>query len=164
MRESLGVGGVMNNPFSFCSSSKYYFIGGCGLFNCNCWVIFALFIFGVKIRIIRNELPENRTFLGRELLQAEEKVRFCRFSKWEFSQRSSSFSRKGRILQGPILLGITSAVPNDDIRAVSKPLDAEKVWGRCEENGHCSDRCLQKMLESYVSLCWLFFQSFLSQG
>jgi len=42
---------------------------------------------------------------------------------------------------------MTPAVSNDAICAMSKRLDDEKLWGRREEKGHCSDRCLQEMFQ-----------------
>jgi len=51
---------------------------------------------------------------------------------------------------------------NDDIRAVSKRLDGEKFWRRCEEKGHCSDRCLQEKFECYSFMwtcIWVLFMS-----
>jgi len=58
---------------------------------------------------------------------------------------------------------MTSAVPHDDIRAVSKRLDDETFWRRCEEKGFAVIDVCKRCLNAFP-LCGLVFKAFLSQG
>jgi len=64
----------------------------------------------------------------------------------KIEENSSSFPPKRRILHGSFLPKMASAVTNVDICAVSRRWDDEKLWGRCPEKGHWSDRCLKLMI------------------
>jgi len=73
-----------------------------------------------------------------------------------YRSKSSSLPQNGSTPKGPVfLLEMTTIVSmsNDIMGAVSKRLDEEKLWGRCEGKGHCSDQCL-KLLISLHLLRW----------
>jgi len=67
--------------------------------------------------------------------------RNTKFHKWEFP-------RKGRMLQDPFLVEMTSTKSPDCVIVICsiKAIDEWKLRTRCGEKGHCGDRCRQSMV------------------